>query len=227
MFSSRKTSLPPPLTMWILAYTYVANALRWGNKYVATIMTCLRVDYVFYCHYTLYTHCMKMPEVTPATSTMECSSAIPYPEGGMCQSVLEATLLSMNCESGESLSVLRNEENNARLLFFALNQGSPSPECMAAVTPLLCVHLFGLCDSSGVSIQPTSGECRNIRDNLCSVEWQTAIMSGLDLPDCDIFPEEQASCTGRDSGSGSGSISKPDLTTHSSHTPLLPNRVLI
>ncbi len=139
-------------------------------------------------------------------SSMECSSVIPYPtEGGLCQSVLEDTLLSMNCEPGESPLVLRDDETNARLLIPALRQ-SPSPECRAAAIPLLCMHLFGLCDSSGVSVQPTSGQCRNIRDNLCSVEWQTAISFGLNLPDCDSFPpDNQVSCPINDQGNGSNS----------------------
>ena len=95
--------------------------------------------------------------------------------------------------------MLRDQEMNARLLVPALNQ-SPSPECQAAAIPLLCLHLFGLCDSSGVSLQPTSGQCRRVRDELCIAEWQTALMFGLDLPNCDSFPDEPVSCSERDDG---------------------------
>ena len=135
----------------------------------------------------------------------KCLSAVPYPtKTGLCQSALEDILLSMNCESGESPLVLRDNEENAGLLIPALLSQSPSPECREAVIPFLCLHLFGLCDSSGVSIQPTSGQCRNVRDNLCSAEWQAAT-TAFDLPDCDSFPEEQASYCGSDKESGSAS----------------------
>ena len=128
---------------------------------------------------------------------------MPYPtEGGLCQSVLEDTLLSMNCDIEDSPLVLRDAETNARLLIPAVGQ-SPSPECRAAAIPFLCLHLFGLCDGSGVSIQPTSGQCRNIRDDLCRVEWQAAMSFGFDLPDCDSLPNQQASCV-----EGSGSLSE-------------------
>ena len=132
---------------------------------------------------------------------MECSSAVPYPaEGGVCQSSLRETLMSANCKTGESLLVLRDDEMNAGLLIPALMR-SPSPECRAAAIPLLCIYLFGLCSSSGVSIQPTSGQCRTIKDDLCSKEWAAALGFGLDLPNCDGFPEEQASCLESDNGS--------------------------
>ena len=159
---------------------------------------------IHFCHHSfpylsLY---MKVKDPSP-DSSVECSSALPYPtQGGLC---LEDTLLSMNCDTGESLLVLHDDEMNARLLIPALRQ-IPSLECRAAAIPLLCMYLFGLCDSSGVNIQPTSGQCRNIRDNLCSVEWQTAIMLGLDLPECEIFPEEQLSCS--DNVTGSGNVGK-------------------
>ena len=134
---------------------------------------------------------------------MECVSAVPYPtQGGVCQDVLED--ISVECDIGEMPLVLRDNEATARLLIPALMQ-SPSSECVSAAVPLLCLHLFGLCGSSGVSIQPTSGQCRNVRDNLCSAEWQVAVMSGFDLPDCEIFPEEQVSCPGSDGESPSTS----------------------
>ncbi len=143
-------------------------------------------------------------------NSTECSSAILYPmEGGQCQSALQNTLRSMNCDTGESPLVLRDNEAKAGLLIPALRQSS-SAECREAAISLLCTHLFGLCDSSGVSIQPTSGQCRNIRDNLCSAEWQQAMLGGLDLPDCDSFLDEQASCPGSDTGSGN--ISESSFT---------------
>ena len=102
--------------------------------------------------------------------------------------------------------MLRDEESTARDLIFRLEFLRPSDECKEAVTPFLCLDLFGLCDSSGVSLQPTSGQCEDVRDRACRTEWATALSLGVDLPDCESFPSEQASCPDR-SGSGSGTVS--------------------
>ena len=111
----------------------------------------------------------------------------------------------MNCDSGETPLVLRDEESTASQLTNNLGLLNPSPQCEEAVIPFLCLFLFGLCDSSGVSIQPTSGQCEALRDGVCSTEWSTALAFGVDLPDCGIFPLEQASCVEL-SQNGSGAM---------------------
>ena len=138
-------------------------------------------------------------------STIKCSSAIPYPtEGGQCQAILKDAILSMNCDSEGAPLVLRDEEVNARVLIALLNQ-NPETECREVALPLLCMDLFGLCDSSGVSIQPTSSQCKNVRDNVCRLEWEAALALGFDLPDCESFNEEQEPCPENKSGSTSKS----------------------
>ena len=111
--------------------------------------------------------------------------------------------------------MLRDEEDTASQLLPLLNLLRPSAACTEAVVPFLCVFLFGLCDSSGVSIQPTSVQCEQIRDVLCPDQWRQAALV-VDLPDCSSFPTEQAECpvaSGDNSdengldGSGSGSLS--------------------
>ena len=135
-----------------------------------------------------------------------CSLAMPYPTtGGVCQVELEDILCSMNCDSGEAPLVLEHDqESTARQLIANLRFLNPSPQCEEAVTPFLCLFLLGLCDSSGVSIEPTSGQCEELRDGVCSTEWSTAQAIGMDLPDCGILPTEQSTCQPLDiSGSGS------------------------
>ena len=98
--------------------------------------------------------------------------------------------------------MLRDEENTASQLLPLLNLLRPSAACTEAVVPFLCVFLFGLCDSSGVSIQPTSVQCEQIRDVLCPDQWRQAALV-VDLPDCSSFPVEQHSClVGSASGNG-------------------------
>ena len=134
----------------------------------------------------------------------ECSSAFPYPTpGGTCQTELESILLQKNCDSEGVPLVLRDEESTARDLISSLEILGLSDECREAVTPFLCLYLFGLCDSSGVSLQPTSGQCVDVRDRVCRTEWDTALSLGVDLPDCESFPSEQASCPDQ---SGSDSV---------------------
>ena len=134
-----------------------------------------------------------------------CSSAFLYPTpDGICQTELEEVLFSMSCDSERVPLVLRNEESAARGLISSLEFLRPSDECREAVTSFLCLDLFGLCDSSGVSLQPTSGQCEDVRDRACRTEWATALSLGVDLPDCESFPSEQAPCQDQ-SRSGSGS----------------------
>ena len=141
------------------------------------------------------------------TSGRECSSAMPYPTpGGVCQAELENYLLSMNYEVGDTPLVLNDGESVAVELVLALdNFLSPSPECREAVVPFLCLFLFGLCDTSGLSLQPTSAQCLD-RDRLCEEEWRLAAVL-QDLPDCESLPSEQVLCAlniGGESGGGDG-----------------------
>ena len=126
-------------------------------------------------------------------SNQQC---FPYPttsSGGECRAHLTNTLLSLNCDPGETPLVLRDEEDTASQLLPLLNLLRPSAACTEAVVPFLCVFLFGLCDSSGVSIQPTSVQCEQIRDVLCPDQWRQAALV-VDLPECSSFPAEQAPC---------------------------------
>ena len=74
-----------------------------------------------------------------------------------------------------------------------------SPKCAAEVKPFLCLSFFGLCDTTeGVSYQPSSCHCRNLRDNVCADEWRKVknlkIKPNL-LPDCDAdYFDEAVPC---------------------------------
>ena len=100
--------------------------------------------------------------------------------------------------------MLRDAETMAAQFLPLLNLLNPSPACSEAVVPFLCVFLFGLCDSSGVSIQPTSTQCELIRDTLCPDDWRLAA-EFEQLPDCASFPAQQVSCTSARKSNGSGS----------------------
>ena len=90
--------------------------------------------------------------------------------------------------------MVRNEEASAIQLIDGLKFIGASDECMRRAVPFLCLHLFGLCGGSGVSIQPTISQCEEVRDTLCQEEWMFVGTLGIDLPDCAMFPANVSSC---------------------------------
>ena len=118
-------------------------------------------------------------------------------QNSVCENSLVDILSSMNCDTdhGGSILVQQNDESTASQIVFGLdNFLNPSPECRELVVPFLCLYQFGLCDMSGIFIQPTIGQCEEIRDVVCRTEWATVLRFGIDLPDCEIFPTESPSC---------------------------------
>ena len=69
-----------------------------------------------------------------------------------------------------------------------------SDECRSKAIPLLCLYLFGLCGESGIFIQPTRGECEEVRDETCQQEWNIVEALDVDLPDCTMLPREASFC---------------------------------
>ena len=119
-------------------------------------------------------------------------------KNSVCENSLVNILSSMNCDPdlGERILVQQNDESTASQILFGLdNFIKPSPECRELVVPFLCLYQFGLCDTSGIFIQPTIGQCEEIRDVVCRTEWATFQGFGVDLPDCEIFPTGSPSCS--------------------------------
>ena len=66
-----------------------------------------------------------------------------------------------------------------------------SPECQQEVIPLACLYYFNLCDEDGDVLLPSADQCRHIRDEVCSSEWQMALDYYPEyVPDCDTLPDE-------------------------------------
>ena len=119
-------------------------------------------------------------------------------QNSVCKNSLVEILSSINCDTadlGGNILVQQNDESTASQILLRLdNFLNPSPECRELVVPFLCLYQFGLCDMSGIFIQPTIGQCEKIRDVVCRNEWTTVLRFGIDLPDCGIFPTESPSC---------------------------------
>lgn len=128
---------------------------------------------------------------------MNCSAAYPYPV--QASSICRVTLVDfistkMNCNPTGTPLILRDGSSSAQVLLFGLDIQQSSDKCRKAVIPFMCLHLFGLCDSSGVSFQPTMQQCLDVRDELCAAEWELALSLNFDLPDCGGLPKEQFFC---------------------------------
>lgn len=79
-----------------------------------------------------------------------------------------------------------------------LNEANPSPQCSQSILPFICLYYIGLCGGNGGLVQPTVSQCEDIQYRTCIREWeQLSTASGIILPDCEDFPDEQnISCQG-------------------------------
>ena len=126
-----------------------------------------------------------------------CSRTLQYDSSNeVCSVELYEALAASNCleDIGEPILVLNNAINTAGQLFSGLDLLGASDICKTEVIPFLCIHLFGLCSSSSVNIQPTKSQCEQIRESTCQNEWERALQIGIDLPDCGLFPLETTQC---------------------------------
>ena len=131
----------------------------------------------------------------------------------MCQLELANILTSSNCspDPDGNIFVGRNEEEFAPQLINGLDFIGASAECKRKAVPFLCLHLFGLCVESGVSIQPTAGQCEEIRDIICQEEWGIIEQLDIDLPDCEMFPTETSSCIERNNNHSTNGTAKGNM----------------
>ncbi len=133
-----------------------------------------------------------------------CEEAVPY-SGEICTELFTSL---QTCYSGASspppaLNIpsavdQQQGENTAVQLLNGLVLLNPSPECSEQIRPFLCLHIFGLCDTSGNLHTTLREECLRLRDSVCSSEWTTA-MSLLPLgtlPVCEDLPDADEECAG-------------------------------
>ena len=89
-------------------------------------------------------------------------------------------------------------EDAANTLFSYLPFLSPSPECVSAIRPFLCLYLFGSCDSNNQLHQVMQTDCERLRDDVCAREWALAerfLGQGV-LPNCDDLTKKEEECQG-------------------------------
>ena len=113
-----------------------------------------------------------------------------------CHSELMDALLESDCphEYGQTISVVRNGQQLAKQILEGFEFIDARESCLEEAASFICLFAYRLCSSSGVYIQPTSSRCVELRDLLCQTDWETAIMSGIALPNCSVLPSTPASC---------------------------------
>ena len=130
------------------------------------------------------------------TEERVCAAPATY-TGTTCQEELQSikNCLLSNDESSHPLVATESGLKDAESALATVARYA-SHTCAVEVKPFLCLHFFGLCDPySGVSYQPTASQCKKLRDQICSTEWQFAVAFGLVLPDCDMeFSDEDLPC---------------------------------
>ena len=97
-------------------------------------------------------------------------------------------------DSQRPLLVTTDGQQLASQVLLGLQALGASETCITEAAPFLCLYAYGLCSSTGVYIQPTLSQCVEVRDNLCSLEWTTALNFDIALPDCNQFPFESQTC---------------------------------
>ena len=114
---------------------------------------------------------------------------------------LKNCLLEDGSKYSHPLVVTTDNKSIADMALSAVNFASR--ECAAEVKPFLCLYFFGLMSdtSNRVYYQPSADHCKNLRDDVCALEW-TSVESlnlrgliKLRLPDCnEEFPSHIDPC---------------------------------
>ena len=75
---------------------------------------------------------------------------------------------------------------------------NPTTECLEELTPFICLHIFGLCDTSGNLHTSLRGDCLKIRDSVCPSQWAVAmsVLPPGTLPVCEDLPDVTEECIG-------------------------------
>ena len=92
-----------------------------------------------------------------------------------------------------SFSDQQETEATAGQLLSIFSLLDPSPECVAAFRPFLCLERFGLCDTSNQLHQVTRADCVRLTTDVCKREFDMAI-NFMELPNCNSFKDQETQC---------------------------------
>ena len=97
---------------------------------------------------------------------------------------LKSCLLEDGNKYSHPLVVTTDYKGDAELILSVVDRFQINPECAMEVKPFLCLYFFGLMSdtSNRVYYQPSASHCKNLRDDICQLEWDIASRQ-LKLPD--------------------------------------------
>ena len=129
----------------------------------------------------------------------ECLKQTIY-QGTICIEELRRWQLCFSGQQRNDVFVSSSvDQDRAESLVGQLQAGlpliSPSPECLTAIKPFMCLYLFGSCDANNQLHKVSQTECVRLRDNICAGPWE--IINRIQkLPDCSTFEDQQTQCLG-------------------------------
>lgn len=141
----------------------------------------------------ILSHCAIFKTQSTCPQTVTYSGEVCREEFISLQACFSAETSPLNIPSQTDQQTAETEVGSLLSGFATLN---PSPECAVALTPFLCLFIFGLCDSSNRLRTIVREECLELRDNICATEWSIAIQllgNGV-LPVCEVLPEISNEC---------------------------------
>ena len=136
--------------------------------------------------------------VNTSTSVLSLYNDMCVEYSGMCAEHLKQ-LDSKNNYSLYTLTLNGVSKDDVSTFVDYLNQNSAfiRKQCRDVVMPFLCQYVFPPCNVSGGNVSIISKtQCANIRDALCSVEWNVAIRTSPSaaslLPNCENFNDDES-----------------------------------
>ena len=115
---------------------------------------------------------------------------------GTCKEHLETLDTNYSNHSLFTLTLDEISKDNISMFFDYVNQysGLLRKQCLDILMPFLCQYIFPSCEISGSNVHIISKtQCMNIRDVLCSFEWNVAMKTSPGaalLPECEIFNDD-------------------------------------
>ena len=127
---------------------------------------------------------------SPSNSSDPCGSPVSY-TGSVCRDeLLSITQCFPDISQTSDILVVSDSSAQAEALLGGL-QALGSPECVAAATVFLCVHVFqGVCDENGTHYFPTAGECEELNSGVCQAEFELSRSIGMEIVDCTVLPTD-------------------------------------
>ena len=139
-----------------------------------------------------------------------CLQTAPY-SGEICRDTLISKHMCLSDTTELGIPTSKDQqimENKVQQILAAVPLLNPSPECAEKIKPFLCLHLFGLCDSSGSLHTVGREDCLELRDVVCSREWEKTVQTlGAEVvPICEELTNITDDCFGKVTYSSSFAI---------------------